>query len=129
MATRVGMIQTADAEILGSTAFEALANELRFGQNIKVDADGKYVLLDSATYGLDAKIIQNKGKLKYGDDDENQILSDAAYSGLTISGLKFELKADGSIKISLEVSGKKGKLWSGDLAVTPLNGTPESTST
>ena len=126
MATRIGMIQTADAEILGSTAFQALANELRFGQNIKVDTDGKYVELDSITYGLGKKLIQSNGKIKYGDGDEDQILGDAAYSGLSISDLGFELQADGSIKISLAVSGNKGKLWSGNLTVTPLNGKPEA---
>ena len=121
MATRVSMIQAADAEVLGSTAFQALANELRFGQNIKVSDDGKNVVLDSVTYGLDAKIFQNSGKLQFSDNDQDQILSESAYSGLNISGLEFT-KDGGKIKISLTVSNNKGKLWSGELAVTPLNG-------
>ena len=131
MASRVGMVQTADAQILGSTAFQAIANELRFGQNIKVAGDGKYVVLDSVTYGMEKKIFlkgdkAGKGKLQYSDDAEDQILSESAYSGLSISDLGFVLEDSGSITISLEVSGNKGKLWDGKLAVTPLNGPPET---
>ena len=126
MATRVGMIQAADAEILGSTAFQAIANELRFGQNIKVGDDdqaGESVSLDSLTYGLNKKILLESGKLKYGDADKDQVLSESAYSGLDISSLQFVRQDDGSIKISLAVSGNKGKqLWSGEVTVVPLNG-------
>ena len=130
MASRVGMVQTADAEILGSTAFQTLANELRFGQNMKVDKNGEYIVLDSVTYGLDKKIVlkedeNGKGKLQYSDDAEDQILSESVYSGLSISDLGFVLEDDGAITISLAVSGNNGKLWNGELAVTPLNGPTE----
>ena len=64
MATRVGMIQVADAEILGSTSLQSLANELRFGQDITVDQDGNYVILDSTTYGTDTKFYLEKDKEK-----------------------------------------------------------------
>lgn len=126
LATRVDMIQTADAEILGSTAFQAIASELRFGQNIKVgdsDVTGETVSLDSLTYGMNKKILLNKGKLQYGSDESEQILGEKAYSGLTISDLGFVREDDGSITITLAVSGSKGKqLWSGALTVVPLNG-------
>ena len=126
LATRVEMIQTADAEILGSTAFQAIANELRFGQNITVGDEGvavSSVSLDSLTYGLNTKISQKNGRLTYGDSENNQMLGEKAYSGLDISGLTFVQKADGSITISLAVSGSKGKqLWSGEVTVVPLNG-------
>ena len=126
MATHVTMIQVADAEILGSTAFQTIANELRFGQNIRVDSDGEYVVLDSPKYGPDTLIVLDEdGKLKYGKDDPDHGLSDllgeSAYSGLDISALEFDRDGNGAITISLAVSGNKGDLWSGDLTVAPLN--------
>ena len=128
MASRVNMIQAADAEILGSTAFQAISNELRFGQNIEIGEDNKSVTLDSLTYGLDSTIFLDGGKLKYGSDAKDQILTESAYSGLDISSLVFTQKEDGSIHIALAVSGNKGRLWSGELTVVPLNGLPDSST-
>lgn len=150
MATRVGMIQTADAEILGSTAFQALSNELRFGHIIEINKD--YVILDSVTYGPDAKIelqkddngirlvcskeVENESQndtesSQEGNSDSQEtkktvstaILSESTYSGLSISGLEFGKCNDNkSITVLLTISGAKGELWSEEFAITPLNG-------
>ena len=128
MASRVNMIQTADAEILGSTAFQAISNELRFGQNIQVSDDSKSVSLDSLTYGLGRTLFLDGGRLKYGSDAKDQILSESAYSGLHITGLVFTEQDDGSIQIELAVSGNRGQLWSGKLAVVPLNGLADASA-
>lgn len=132
MATRVGMIQVADAEILGSTSLQSLANELRFGQDITVDQEGNYVILDSTTYGTDTKFYLEKdkentnyGKLKYGTEEGSHIFGESTYSGLSISDLQFIRNDDSSITIKLKVDGNKGELWQGELSVTPLNGSAD----
>ena len=133
LASRITMIQTADAQILASTAFQAVANELRFGQNIEVSDDGMSAVLDSVTYGPKTKLLLNDGKLQYSDNVKDQILSEDAYSKLRImldpSEKLFTQEADGTITIHPKVTGSKNTtLWSGDVSVTPLNQSAGSTT-
>ena len=119
MTSRRVMVQAADADILGSTAFQAIANELRFGQNIEVEED--CVTLDSVTYGERARICLTENRLTYGDEGR-PILSESTYSsGLELSELGFEENSDGSITIILTVSNGSGDLWHKELPVVPLN--------
>ena len=101
LASRNTMIQSADAEILGSTAAQVIADELRFGQNINISNHS--VTLDSTSFG------------------GNNILSAKAYSGLKLADLSFQ-NTDGNVVVSLSVAGDSGVLWSETFSVVPLNG-------
>lgn len=121
MASRVTMVRAADADILGSTAFQAIADELRFGQDIKIAADGKSVELDSVTYGTGATLtLDSDGKLIF-DSDGSQILGAKAYSsGLKLQNLTFTA-GSGVITVRFEVTANGGALATVESTVTPLN--------
>ena len=122
MASRVIMVQAADADILGSTAFQAVANEVRFGQNIEIVEGGTAITLDSVTYGPGTKIyLTDDGRLVYGDNAK-PILSDSTYSSrLVISDLQFA-KEDEHITVTLKIAADPAKpLWDKTVPVVPLN--------
>lgn len=139
LASRMDMIWAADAQTLGSTALQSIANEIRFGRDIAIGSDGSSITLDSATYGSNVEIRlsedeDNQGKLTYGEN--NNILPDKAYNGLSITELDFsfvEVEDEGgsgttesnAVRISLTVAKKDLTLWSGSYTVMPLNGKPD----
>ena len=116
LASRNNMIQAADAEILGSTAAQVIADELRFGQNISISGD--YVHLDSTSFGEGVDLKLDGGKLTAGG---NQILSAKAYSGLQLDELTFT-RDDSNVEIRLSVKRDGASLWSETFTVVPLNG-------
>ena len=102
LASRNTMIQSADAEILGSTAAQVIADELRFGQNIDISEHS--VTLDSTSFGEGAELtLSAEGRLIAGG---NNILSAKAYSGLKLADLSFQ-NTDGNVVVSLSVAGDK----------------------
>lgn len=117
LASRNNMIQAADAEILGSTAAQVIADELRFGQNISIS--GEYVHLDSTSFGEGIDLKLDGGKLIAGG---NQILGAKAYSGLLLDGLTFKEVDSGNVEVSLSVNRDGASLWSETFTVVPLNG-------
>ena len=118
LASRNTMIQSADAEILGSTAAQVIADELRFGQNINISDHS--VTLDSTSFGEGAELtLSAEGRLTAGG---NNILSAKAYSGLKLADLSFVPDTEGNVKVSLSVAGDSGVLWSETFSVVPLNG-------
>lgn len=129
LATRRGMIENADSQVLGSTIVDFVAHELRFGQNIKTVTDGS-LQLDSSDYGEQVQMYLNKedGRIfiretrgAVSDRKVFEVLGEAAYSGLKIT--KFEFKIDGGyVTADIEISSPKGNvLWSQRLKVNPLN--------
>ena len=63
LSTKNDMVDTANAQILASTALDALADEVRYGRNVKVDAaDNTFITLDSGKFGDGAviKLVNNK---------------------------------------------------------------------
>ncbi len=124
ISTRNGMIQTADAQVVGGTVMEAIAGEVRYGLNMTSDTDGN-ITFDSAVFGpgttfslKDGRVIATSGASTY------DLLPESAYSGLKITKLevnKLEVKKDGTdtVKITVEVG---TTLWSDDVTVKPLNG-------
>ena len=102
LASRNRMIEAANAEILASTAAEALANEIRLGSDFEVVSVGSGtdngLKLDSVQFGPDTVL-----KLDTATDkayrlvaetagttlDVKQILAEKVYSGLYIDELKF----------------------------------------
>ena len=130
MASRMGMIQTADAEILGSTILQTVADELRYGQNIQVgDVEtidgnevGKTVTLDSLVYGAQTTIaLDEQGKLIY--NSGKQFFGEKAYSGLKIDALTYAVTGS-QIEISIAIGNDSGVLWDGEVQVRPLNSAP-----
>ena len=126
ISTRTAMIQAADSQVLASTALEALADEIRFGQELEVEADEKSIRLYSTIFGYEATIsLDSNGRIviaEQGGGDEKQLLAGKAYTGLRIDELKFEKDGTtGNITISLKVVGRNGVLWEDSLTVRPLN--------
>lgn len=118
LASRNNMIQAADAEILGSTAAQVIADELRFGQNISISGSGDSVHLDSTSFGEGVDLKLDEGKLTAGG---SQILGAKAYSGLQLDGLTFKVDS-GNVEVSLSVNRDGASLWSETFTVVPLNG-------
>ena len=141
LSTRTGMIQTADAEILGSTALQTVANELRFGQGVKIEessgSTSGVLHLSSTTYGPTTIGLDSDGKLVAGTGaDATQILTSHTYSGLKISYLGCELertgadpKPTGNVILTMTIGNGRQDLWSGSFTTRPLNGTPAVWST
>ena len=128
ISTRTAMIQAADSQVLASTALEALADEIRFGQELEVEADEKSIRLYSTIFGYEATIsLDSNGRIVITEQggtggDEKQLLAGKAYTGLRIDELKFEKDGTtGNITISLKVVGRNGVLWEDSLTVRPLN--------
>lgn len=127
ISARNSMIEAADAQILGSTAAQAIADELRYGQNIKVDTDETKVTLDSTAFGDSVCIKLDGGRLAVavdGGTETQMMLAESAYSGLKISKLTFEKDAAGTgVTVNITVSGRNGEdKWSESFSVVPLNG-------
>lgn len=130
LATRRGMIENADSQVLGSTVVDFVAHELRFGQNIKIvtDSGTEILQLDSSDYGEQVRMYLNKdGRIHIvetrgkGTKEDFDVLGEAAYSGLEITKFEFEIK-DGHVTADIEISSPKGDvLWSEKLNVSPLN--------
>lgn len=129
LSTRQDMLEAGDAQVLASTTLEALAKEIRYGKNVRLD--GGTVTLDSQFFGEGASFkcaagrVQASGKGVSGD--EEKFLTDKAYTSLKITDLKFEPSSGDGITISLKVEGRRGELWSQELTVVPLNPAPETT--
>lgn len=132
ISVRNGMIETADAEVLASTALETLADEVRFGREIVVDdTTGDVTQMDSMTFGpgatfsvIDGKLYVDSEALPTTDPAEyHKVLSDSAYTHLKVKDLTMAAdKTTNSVTISLTVENSGGKkLWSGSVTVTPLN--------
>lgn len=132
LATRRGMIENADSQVLGSTVVDFVAHELRFGQNIKIvtDSGTEILQLDSSDYGEQVQMYLENGRIFIGETRGDapdrkvfEVLGEAAYSGLKITEFKFEInRAGGYIEANIEISSPKGDvLWRESLKVNPLN--------
>lgn len=118
--TRNAMIETADSQVLAATALEALADEVRFGQEIVIEEST--LTLNSTTFGYRAQIMLDNNRIVAVVNGETQdLLAEKAYTGLKITCLSFT-EADGAVTISLTVEGRSGGAWSRSLTVRPLNG-------
>ena len=121
ISTRNGMIQTADAQVVGGTVMESIAGEIRYGLNMTSSVTGAdaVITFDSAVFGPgttfgvdpDGHVIATSGTSTY------DLLPESAYSSLKITKLDVK-KAGDMVKITVEV----GTLWSDDVTVKPLNG-------
>lgn len=136
LSTKNDMVDTANAQILASTALDALADEVRYGRNVSVAGDT--ITLDSGKFGDGAviKLVDNEVQVEVTvkkEDTENpgkmkdvvekfDLLGDATYAGLKITSLQFK-KTDDNVKISMTVQGRRtNDLWQDERTVTMLNG-------
>ena len=140
LSTKNDMVDTANAQILASTALDALADEVRYGRNVSVAGDHKSITLDSGKFGDNAKfelvkdgmtsMVAETGEVRVTvknasgtGDDEFALLGKATYAGLKIKELSFSgPDAKGNVTISLTVEGRRGELWSDSRTVSMLNG-------
>lgn len=137
LGTRMEMLEIADAQILASTVLESLADEVRFGQNIRIEEEtpgtGETITtmtLNSTRFGMDvsfsADVTDTDGKVMAKGPsitgNQEKLLTTWAYTSLKVDGLKFERDGD-NIKITFKVvNNRKTVLWEDSLTVTPLNG-------
>lgn len=132
LSTRSDMLETADAQILASTVLEAVANEIRYGEDVAFDAANK-LTLTSTTFGEKTEFMPTAGRVTVTsaaiDTDRTDgvritepLLPDAAYTSLRVTGLTFEAKDGSFVLITVTVQGRGTQSWSKELTVTPLNG-------
>ena len=127
ISTRNGMIQTADAQVVGGTVMESIAGEVRYGLNMTADASGT-ITFDSAVFGPETTFVVEDGRVKATAPgiDEKALLSEKAYSGLKIMTTSTEklFEPDGTdmVKITVKVGSGDKELWRGEMTVKPLNG-------
>lgn len=139
LSTRNDMMEVADAQVLASTVLETLADEIRFGQDVRVQDSTGELRLNSLSFGADAVFtVGDDGRVKAVSDalkgkggEFALLLPDSAYTTLRVKTLSFEKETDsggvptGAVVIKLTIEGRGGELWSGSLTVTPLNGIRE----
>ena len=153
LSTRNRMIQVANAQMLASTAAEAVADELRFGRGITVAADNLTVSMDSSLYGTGCTLrlstedtVTAAGKVVTGGQKvpvNHLVMTDAAggaremlsakvYDDLHFSSLEFTLNAatttaETSVAVAMTVADTSGHdLWSAEFTVVPLNGASQA---
>lgn len=115
LSVRNRMIQVANAQMLASTAAEAIADELRFGQDMTVAATEDAVTLGSSLYGPGGELclatagtttVAGKGVpardvpvgqlVVISKDGAREMLGARSYDGLYFSSLHFTLKEAGT---------------------------------
>ncbi len=134
---RESSAMSASASLLGSQALNAVAEELRFGQEIM--AGGDSVMLTSARYGVAVTIrLDENGRLivpnavqtvvtnangdRVAHTEDAELLSEGVYGALSISDFNVTNTGDG-YRIYICVSNPTGSaLWQGETTVVPLNG-------
>ena len=135
ISTRNGMIQTADAQIVGGTVMEAVAGEVRYGLNMTSSVTGgnEVITFDSAVFGPGTIFVVEDGRVKTestvvaGTTIKKDLLPASAYSGLDV---QVTLAKEGTDRVKISVTVGKlesdgtfaNTLWSGDVTVKPLNG-------
>lgn len=130
LSTRNDMIEAADAQVLASTVLEALADEIRFGQNVRLEetVDKTTLKLNSLSFGTntffdieEGRVVAKGESLESMTEGFTKLLPDKAYTSLKVTALSFRGE-NGGVTITLTVEGRGGVLWSDSLTVTPLNG-------
>lgn len=139
LSVRNRMIQVANAQMLASTAAEAVADELRFGQDLTVSKDKDFITMGSSLYGAGSKLTLSAEAASAGqlvvtgaDGITREMLGAKAYDDLHFSGLEFTLNepdpaagaaAEASVTVAMTVADAAGHdLWSTEFTVVPLNG-------
>lgn len=118
---RAKAITVADAQSVASTAAQAVSDQVRYGQIVKVESD--YIELTSNTYGSKVKLCLDGGRLvaQNASGASYALLGEKAYSDLSVDELTFAPDISGgkveSVDIHLSVAG----IWSLDWTVAPLN--------
>ncbi len=148
--TKNTMIELGKCQTLASTAVMTLADEVRYGQNLRVDAEEETIVFDSRNFGADILFYLKDGKVhakSKGAEEPYPLLPDKYYGSLRITHLKLEKvevtpasgaegtegteSAEGeepaavslyAVKISVTVNGSGKNLYSTELTVPALNG-------
>ena len=132
---RVKAITVANAQTVASTAAQAVADQIRYGQIIQVEDQA--IVLESSTYGAQVRLeLDDQGRLMVrslaavpgGSAPTYALLGEKAYGGLALDRLEFESLTDGGVRIGLSVDTQPAAgaedaehLWSLDYTVVPLN--------
>ena len=132
---RAQSITVANAQTVASTAAQAVADQIRYGQIIQVE--DRAIVLESSTYGAQVRltlndrghlIVQSLSAGPAGSAPSYALLGEKAYGGLALDQLKFETLSDGGIRIGLSVGTEPAAddedaehRWSLEYTVTPLN--------
>lgn len=135
--TRNDMMNVADAQVLASTLLESIANEIRYGEDVRFeDLDGDRndeLVFTSATYGenthfevADNRVVALSDAIPDVGDINGKLLPDGAYTSLLVADLTFSTGSGDAITISITVRSRRstatGNTWTKSLTVTPMNG-------
>lgn len=119
---RAKAIAVADAQTVASTAAQAVADQVRYGQIS--DVQESYIELTSSTYGSKVKLKLDGGRLVAEDASGHTyaLLGEKAYSNLSVDELKFvgHESAPGVVE-KVDITLSVGGIWSLTWKVAPLN--------
>ncbi len=128
------MAAASKAAVLGADALDAVAGELRLGENFSGGGDA--VSYRSAFYGEGCTMTVEEGRLvvyrtEEGVDGKGEPavmrqtyypVGESDYGDVTIGSLTFTMGENGAIGVALAVAGPDGNtLWSNQTTVVPLS--------
>lgn len=130
------MVEVNKCQMLASTVLLTVADEIRYGQNVR--KDGEHIVVDSDNFGEHTAFALENGKIKVTNKtDSFDLLTDDYYGSLYVSAFQIaSVTADGesytlnaeyaqrSVKIQITVKGRSGVEYSTELTVAALNGLP-----
>lgn len=125
--TKDAMMEAGECRTLGSTAMLAVADEIRYGQNVReAEEDGEsFLLFDSETFGKDVRFSVEDGRIwAVGAAGKYAFLTDKYYGDLSVGTLTVRRAGEGSLaEISISVfGGREEEIWSAQITVEALNG-------
>ncbi len=122
--TNVTMKEVAQAEVLGSEAFDNVRAQLLFAQNVKVE-DGKITFdQNNANKGYTLGVKEGRIVLTHTEDGaqvDELLFAGSTYGNLSVQSLDFVVEDDAVI-VSIAVSLGDKTLWGSSMSVKPLNG-------
>lgn len=123
LSARSSMEEAAACQTLASNAILTIADEVRYGQNVRDTSEG--ICLDSPTYGENTRFVLTDGRLiAMSGEGSYELFSGSFYGALKISGLTIERQTGDSddIKIEITAEGAHGAKYTASMSVTALNG-------
>lgn len=110
------------SQTVASTAIMTLADEIRYGQNVR-EQDGN-IVLDSKTFGDGVGFVCADGRiLAQSGSASTELLPDKFYGNLKVSKLELKKASEAdSVSITVTVDGTRGEIYTATLTVKAQNG-------
>lgn len=132
--TKIAMVEVNKCQMLASTVLLTVADEIRYGQNPRVEEDR--IVVDSVNFGYDTAFVLKDGKIcaQAPDGTCYDLMTDKYYGTLHVSEFVVEQatsaeasdKTKQQITIKITVCGSSDAQYSAEITVAALNGVQNS---